>query len=229
MAKNLTKGHPARLIIIFALPMMFGNLFQLLYNMADVIIVGRTLGVDALAGVGLTGPLGFMFISLVMGMSHGFSILCAQAYGAQNKALVRRTFCASLLLGLAIVVLLALASLAVEPALRLTHAPEKAFIHAKNYLTTALLGGAGLVFYNILSSSITALGDSRTPLVFLIFTCILNIGLDFLLILGLHMGTTGAALATALALSISAILCFLHIWHKIPELRPHRNDWRYLT
>ncbi|MBQ7584913.1 MAG: MATE family efflux transporter [Desulfovibrionaceae bacterium] len=229
MAKSLTSGHPSRLLITFALPMMLGNLFQLFYSMADIIIVGRTLGVDALAGVGLTGPLGFMFISLVIGMSHGFSILCAQNFGAENKAQVRRTFCASLVLGLIISLILALASFLVEPALHLTNAPENAFKHALIYLRTTLLGGAGLVFYNILSSSITAIGDSRTPLVFLILTCIFNIILDLVLILGFHMQTDGAALATVLALSTSALLCLRHIWRKIPELRPHKNDWRHLS
>ena len=228
MATSLTQGNPARLIITFALPMMLGNVFQMLYNMADVIIVGRTLGVDALAGVGLTGPLGFMFISLIIGMTHGFSILCAQCFGAQNKAALRRTFCASIILGILIAILIALSANLVEPALRLTNAPENAFGPAKAYLTTMLMGSGCMVFYNIFSSSITALGDSRTPLIFLIFTCILNVGLDFLFILGFNLGTAGAALATAVALGISAILCFIYIWYKIPELRPHKNDWRYL-
>ncbi len=226
MATSLTSGRPARLIIAFALPMMLGNVFQLLYSMADMVIVGRTLGVDALAGVGLTGPIGFMFMGLVIGLSQGFSILCAQLYGAGNRAGLRRAFCASLLLGAVVSGLLACGSLLAEPALRWTDAPPDAFRPALDYLRVTLLGGGTMAFYNVLSSSITALGDSRTPLVFLVLTCVLNIGLDFLLILGCGMGTAGAAWATVLSQGISAVLCFIHIWRRIPELRPHRNDWR---
>ncbi len=228
MATSLTSGRPVRLLIGFALPMMLGNVFQLLYSMADMVIVGRTLGVEALAGVGLTGPISFMFMGLVIGLSQGFSILCAQLYGARNRAGLRRAFSAGLILGALISVLLAFASLLAEPALRWTNAPADAFAPAWDYLRVTLLGGGTMTFYNILSSSITALGDSRTPLAFLVLTCVLNIALDFLFILGLDMGTTGAAWATVLSLGISAVLCAIHIWRHIPELRPHLNDWRHL-
>ena len=228
MATSLTHGRPARLIIAFALPMMLGNLFQLIYSTVDMIIVGRTLGVEALAGVGLTGPIGFMFMGLVIGLSQGFAIFCAQLFGARNRAGLRRAFCASLILGAIISVILAFSSLLAEPALRWTNAPANAFAPALDYLEVTLLGGGTLAFYNILSSNITALGDRRTPLVFLILTCILNIALDFLLILAFGMGTAGAAWATVISLGISAILCAIHIWRGIPELRPHANDWRRL-
>jgi len=228
MITSLTKGKPLRLIIAFALPMMFGNICQLLYSMVDMIIVGRTLGVDALAGVGLTGPIGFMFIGLVIGLSQGFSIYCAQLFGADNKTGLRRAFCASLILAFIISILLMGASLLSAAALRLTNAPEDAFAPALDYLSVTLLGSASLVFYNIFSSSITALGDSRTPLVFLILTCILNIAFDFLFIIGFSMGTAGAAWATNLSLGISAVCCAIHIRRRIPELWPHMNDWRRL-
>ncbi|MBQ9452283.1 MAG: MATE family efflux transporter [Desulfovibrio sp.] len=229
MATQLTSGRPMRLIIAFALPMMLGNMFQLLYSMADMIIVGRILGVEALAGVGLTGPIGFMFMGLVIGLAQGFSIFCSQLYGAGNRPGLRRAFCASLVLGVLLSVLLAVSSLVTESALRWTNAPPEAFAPAVAYLSVTLLGGGTMAFYNIFSSSITALGDSRTPLVFLVLTCVLNIGLDFLFILGFDLGTAGAAWATVTSLGISAVLCGIHIWRHIPELRPHGNDWRYLT
>ncbi|MBQ9406773.1 MAG: MATE family efflux transporter [Desulfovibrio sp.] len=229
MTTSLTSGRPARLLIAFALPMMLGNAFQLLYSMADMIIVGRTLGVEALAGVGLTAPLGFLFMGLVIGLSQGFSIVCAQLYGAKDKAGLRRAFSASLVLGALLAVLLAFSSLMAEPALRWTNAPAAAFGPALDYLRITLLSGGTLAFSNILSSNITALGDSRTPLVFLILTCLLNIALDFLLIVGCGLGTAGAAWATALSMGISALLCLVHIWRRIPQLRPRRNDWRHLN
>lgn len=228
MATKLTTGRPARLLIVFALPMMLGNLFQLLYSMADMVIVGRTLGVEALAGVGLTGPIGFMFMGMVIGLTQGFSILCAQLYGANDRSGLRRAFCASCLLGVVIALLLALASLLAEPALRWTQAPADAFAPALDYLRITLLGGGTMVFYNIFSSSITALGDSRTPLAFLVLTSIMNIGLDFLFILGFGMGTAGAAWATVVSMGISVLLCALHIGRRIPELCPHAEDWRAL-
>ncbi|MCR5814155.1 MAG: MATE family efflux transporter [Desulfovibrio sp.] len=228
MATNLTHGRPARLLIVFALPMMLGNICQLLYSMADMIIVGKTLGVNALAGVGLTGPISFMFIGMVLGLSQGFGILSAQLYGAGNKAELRRAFAASLILGAVISVLLAFASVLAEPALRLTNAPADAFVPALDYLQVFLLGSGAMAFYNILSSNITAIGDSRTPLLFLVLTCVLNIALDLLFILGFNMGTRGAAWATVLSSAVSVLLCFVHIWRRIPELRPHINDWRHL-
>ena len=157
MAVALTSGRPARLLITFALPMMVGNVVQLLYSMADMIIVGRTLGVEALAGVGLTGPLVFMFLGLVIGLSQGFSIVCAQMYGAGRKAGLRRAFSASLILAVIISVLLAFSSMLAEYALRWTNAPENAFAPALEYLRITLLGGAAMAFYNILSCHIKPL------------------------------------------------------------------------
>lgn len=228
MAQPLTCGSPARLILAFAWPMMLGNVVQQCYSVADMIIVGRALGVDALAGVGLTGPVLFLFMGLIIGMTQGFSIVCAQHYGAGDRAALRRAFCASLALGGVVSLLLACTSLLAAPALRWTNAPPAAAGPALAYLEASLLGGGAMVFYNVLSSAITALGDSRTPLLFLIFTCLLNIGLDFLFILGLECGAAGAAWATALSMAISSLLCLAHIARRVPELRPRRGDWRRL-
>lgn len=176
--------------------------------MVDTIIVGRTLGVGALAGVGATGSILFLILGFVIGMATGFSIICAQRFGARDRLGLRRSFLASLILcALIAVVMTAGGVAAARPILVLMNTPADILGDAVSYLEITMWGVGVTLLFNILSSTITALGDSRSPLFFLIIACTLNIFLDLLFILSFGMGVGGAALATVLSQGISALLC----------------------
>lgn len=227
MAKNLTQGSPAKLIFFFALPLFIGNLFQQIYNMADTLIVGRTIGVTALAGVGSTGSLLFLVLGFVMGMTSGFSIVTAQFFGACNKVGVRRSFCAGILLSAVVAVVLTISGVLLSrTVLVLMLTPPEIMEDAHSYIIVISWGIGAAVLFNLLSNMIMALGDSKTPLFFLIIACLLNIVLDFIFILYFKMGVAGAAWATVLAQVVSGLLCVGYILNKQPLLRPHAKDWK---
>lgn len=229
MAKELTHGSPARLIFFFSLPLLCGNAFQQIYSMVDTIIVGRTLGVGALAGVGATGSILFLILGFVIGMATGFSIICAQRFGARDRLGLRRSFLASLILcALIAVVMTAGGVAAARPILVLMNTPADILGDAVSYLEITMWGVGVTLLFNILSSTITALGDSRSPLFFLIIACTLNIFLDLLFILSFGMGVGGAALATVLSQGISALLCAGFIVFKVPWLHFTSGDFRHL-
>ena len=229
MARELTRGSPVRLIFLFALPLLLGNAFQQFYSMADTLIVGRTLGVDALAGVGSTWSILFLFLGFLMGMASGFSITCAQRYGARDKPGLRRSFCAALLLGAGMACALTTGGVAAaRPLLAFINTPPEIFGHAHAYLRVTMWGAGATMLYNVLSATIMALGDSRTPLFFLVLACLLNIALDLVFILRCGMGVEGAALATVISQGFSGLCCLLFIVRRLPVLRPRARDWRSL-
>ncbi len=227
MTKSLTTGKPAKLILFFTLPLLIGNIFQQLYSMADTLIVGRTLGVDALAAVGCTGSLVFLIIGFAQGLTSGFSIITAQRFGAGDEKGVRQSFIVSALLSTAVtVVLTALAVPFARPVLEWMRTPPQIIEEAYKYIVVIYWGIVSAMLFNLLSNIIRALGDSRTPLIFLIMASLLNIGLDFLLILQFQMGVAGAAVATVIAQLASGALCLLYIVKRFPMLHLHREDWR---
>ena len=227
MTKSLTTGKPAKLIFGFTLPIFIGNVFQQLYSMADTLIVGRTLGVDALAAVGCTGSLVFLIIGFAQGLTSGFSIITAQRFGAGDEKGVRQSFIVSALLSTAVtVVLTALAVPFARPVLEWMRTPPQIIEEAYKYIVVIYWGIVSAMLFNLLSNIIRALGDSRTPLIFLIMASLLNIGLDFLLILQFQMGVAGAAVATVIAQLASGALCLLYIVKRFPMLHLHREDWR---
>lgn len=227
MTKNLTTGSPAKLILLFTLPLVIGNVFQQLYSMADTLIVGRTLGVDALAAVGCTGSLVFLIIGFAQGLTSGFSIITAQRFGAGDMQGVRQSFIVSALLSTAVtVVLTALAVPFTRPVLEWMRTPPQIIDEAYKYIVVIYWGIVSAMLFNLLSNIIRALGDSRTPLIFLIVASLLNIGLDFLLILQFQMGVAGAAVATVIAQLASGALCLLYIVKRFPMLHLHREDWK---
>jgi len=229
MAKELTHGSPVRLIFLFSLPLLFGNAFQQIYSMVDTIIVGRTLGVGALAGVGATGSILFLILGFVIGAAAGFSIICAQRFGARDRVGLRRSFLASLILCAVIALVMTAGGVAASrPILVLMNTPPDILEDAVSYLEITMWGVGVTLLFNILSSTITALGDSRSPLFFLIIACTLNIFLDLLFILSFGMGVGGAALATVLSQGISALLCIVFIVAKVPWLHFTRGDFRHL-
>ena len=226
--KDLTKGNPFKLILLFALPVLCGNVFQQLYNMVDTIIVGNTVNADALTGVGLTGPVSFLIIGFVGGLTAGFGVRVAQRYGAQDEDGVRRAIAMSFLLGIVItVVLTAIAVPLTAPLLRLMQTPEQYFGYAYNYLFVIFCGIGASVLYNMIAGVLRAVGDTKTPLFFLIVAACLNVALDFAFILGAKMHYCGAALATVLSQLLSGTACFIYMWKRYPALRLKKKDFAW--
>lgn len=219
MAKSMTSGKPAKLILLFALPLIVGNVFQQFYSMADTIIVGRTIGVNALAAVGCTGSISFFVLGFVMGFTSGLAIITAQRFGAQDEEGIKTSFATSLLLGAAVSVLLTVAAVFLtRPFLEMLQTPPEIIDDAAAYITIIFWGIPASLLFNLASNMMRALGDSRTPLLFLIFTCCVNIALDFVFILVFHMGVAGAGVATILSQLLSGVLCMIYIMKKVPLL-----------
>ena len=227
MTKSMTAGSPAKLILLFALPLFIGNLFQQVYNMADAFIVGRMLGVNALAAVGCTGSLTFLIIGFAQGLSAGFSIFTAQRFGAGEMDGVRQSYAASLVLGGVISLVLMAASMAgTRQLLVLLQTPPEILEDATRYLIVIFAGIPATMLFNVVSNVLRALGDSKTPLSFLVEGCVLNILLDVLLILYTPLGVMGAGVATVIAQLLAGAACVVYIHKAFPALRLHRSDWK---
>ena len=208
MGTDMTKGRPLPVLLRFTIPLLLGNLFQQFYNMADTIIVGRYVGAGALAAVGSTGIIMFLITGFAQGLTSGFTILTAQRYGAGDTAGVKRSVSAGIFLSAVTTVILTGFFLAVmDPLLRLMQTPEDIFREAGRYIRIVAAGTAACVFYNLFSAFLRAVGNSRVPLFFLVFSACLNVALDLALIVGGGMGVEGAALATVLSQAVSAVLC----------------------
>ena len=227
MSKDLTQGRPFRVLLQFSLPVIAGNLFQLFYTLADTVIVGRTLGAQALAAVGSTTIVIYFVLCFVQGFTGGFGICLAQRFGARDENGQRSSAAVSWLLsaGFAVIITVLFCAIA-HPILRWMRTPEDIYAEAYSYMFIVLLGTGATVFYNMISNMLRSLGDSRTPLFFLIFSALLNVVLDLVFILPLGMGVAGAAWATAASQAISAVLCILYLRRKAPELIFARADCR---
>lgn len=226
MVKNLTTGSPRRLIITFAVPLLIGNLFQQLYNIADTLIVGQTLGVSALAGVGSTAGIMFLVIGFMQGLTAGLAIPLGRAFGAGDAAGVRRSFALGLWISALVALAVSLAgALSARWLLEVMQTPADILEDAAAYLTVILGGSAAVTFYSLLANTLRALGDSRTPLYFLMIAAVLNIGLDLLFILGFGWGTAGAGWATVISQLLSVLLCALYLWRKVSQLHISPADF----
>ncbi|AYG01519.1 MATE family efflux transporter [Lactococcus allomyrinae] len=216
--KDLTKGNILKGLIAFTLPLLLGNFFQVLYNTADTLIVGQTLGKDALASVGATGSINFLIVGFAQGMTAGLTILTAQRFGAKDKNSVKKSYITGLYFTIAISILLSIVSVIfVGSLLELMQTPSEIFAGAKTFLTIMLGGMIATNLYAYLSNALRALGDSKTPLYALVVASILNIGLEYFAILVLHLGLLGSSAATILAQAISVIYLFWHIKKKVPD------------
>ncbi|MHA7985552.1 MATE family efflux transporter [Rathayibacter sp. CAU 1779] len=229
MARTLTTGAPWRVILVFAVPLLIGNVVQQLYQIGDAIVVGRSLGVDSLAAVGATGSLLFLLLGFAWGVTSGFAIPTAQAFGARDYAAVRRSVAIGTTLtgGMSIVLTVA-APLLAGPALRLLQTPEVLLPEATEFTQVSFLGASAVMFFNYLSAIIRAIGDSRTPLVFLTISCGLNVVLVVLMVGVLDWGVGGAAFATVVAQAVSVLLCLEYVRRRLPVLHLHREDWRFV-
>ena len=227
MTKDLTKGSPVRLILGFAIPLLAGMLFQQLYSFVDTMIVGRFLGVTALAGVGATGSINFLVLGFCMGICSGFAIPVAQRFGAHEESRMREFVAngAWLAIGFSVVITV-FTVVYCRDILTLMNTPKDCFEEAYRYIVVIFTGIPCTFLYNLLSGYLRSLGDSKTPLFFLILSSVLNVALDLLLILVFHMGVLGASLATVISQGVSGLLCLLWIAVRFPILHITREEWR---
>lgn len=208
---NMTEGNPVYLLIIFAIPMLIGNVFQQLYNLVDSVIVGKYVGANALAAVGATNSVSFLFFALCNGIGSGGGIITAQQFGAGNDDNVKKAIVNSgYILMLGSIIMGAISFIISESVLAFMATPPEIMEDAVIYMKMQCIGLPLVAVYNHVSSMLRALGDSKTPLYFLIFSCILNVGLDLWFVYGLNMGIFGAALATMIAQLIAGVGCFLY-------------------
>lgn len=226
MAKDMTSGKPIKLIWNFTIPLLIGNLFQQLYNMADTFIVGRTIGVHALASVGSTGSITFLILGFANGLTAGLAIPLAQRYGAKNYSGVKRSFYVSILISAVVAILLTILSMVFcRQILEIMQTPVEIIDGAYDYLMVIFAGIFSSMAFNLLSNIFRSIGDAKTPLYFLVIACIMNIILDVVFIAGFGMGVEGAGYATVLSQIFSALACILYIWKKIPILRLNSKDF----
>lgn len=227
MTKDMTSGSPLRSIIGFCIPLFLGMLFQQFYNLVDTMIVGRAIGLEALAGVGSTSSLCFMIIGTCTGICGGFAVPVAQAFGARDHRALRRFVTGSAWLTAAIAVIVTVTVvLLCDKVLVAMNTPDSAFRYAYDYVLVIFAGIPFTLLYNLCAAIIRSLGDSRSPLFFLIVSSVLNILLDLLFILVLRLGVTGAALATILSQAVSGIACLFYMRRTFPILLMQRDDWR---
>ena len=234
MVKDMTNGSPSKHILGFAIPMLFGMLFQQFYNLVDTIIVGKTLGVEALAGVGATGSINFMIIGFCMGVCNGFVIPVAQCFGAKKPADLRKYVFNGYICSIVFAIVLTLASVIFcRRILIIMNTPADIIDHAYNYIVVIFIGIPTVFLYNMVSGVIRSLGDSKTPVVFLVLSSIINVVLDFFLILVCKMGVAGAGWATVTSQLISGLTCLIYMYKKYDILKGDKServlDRRFIT
>ena len=223
--KNLTEGKPLKLILYFAIPLFIGQLFQLFYSLVDTRIVGATLGDASLAAVGATTTLSDMLVSMLNGLTNGAAIVVATYFGAKDEKHMKKAIGGTVLIGICFSICVSTLCLVfLSPILKFLNISKEIMPQAKAYIGIILAGLLASTLYNICAAILRAVGDSFTPLIFLIIASFLNIGLDYGLILGFHMGVEGAALATVLSQAVSAFLCFLYMKKKYPQLMLTKED-----
>jgi len=226
MTKDLTSGNPLKLIISFAMPLFLGNLLQQLYNFIDTMIVGHFLGVDALAGVGATGCINFLIVGFCMGVCNGFVIPVAQKFGARDNRTMRCYFANSIYLSVFFaIVVTTVVCIFCRRILILLGTPDNILDYSYNYIFIIFAGIPATFAYNILAGVIRSVGDSKTPLIMLMISTVLNIGLDCLLISTFKMGIAGAAYATIFSQILSALLCLAVIIKKFDILHIKGVEW----
>ncbi len=228
MTKDLTRGSPLKLILSFGLPLLLGNLFQQLYNVVDTAIVGKTLGSDALAAVGSTGSVNFLIVGFCSGICGGFAIPIAQQFGAgEHDELRRSVACGVLLCGAFCTVLTTLTVVFCEDILRVMNTPEDIFVRATSYIITIFAGLPAYFLFNFCAGVLRSLGDSGTPVRWLIAASIVNVVLDIVFILCLGLDVFGAALATVISQLLAGVGCLVKMCRGFPILKLRRSDWTW--
>ena len=225
--KDMTQGKPVSLIVNFALPLMLGNVFQQLYTVVDTMVVGKGLGVGALAAVGSADWLNWMMLGIVQGLTQGFAILMAQRFGAKEEEKLRQTIGLSTVLSLlSSLVLMAVGQLTVNPVLEAMNTPVEIHANAELYLRIMFMGIPVVMAYNLLACILRSLGDGKTPLNAMIVASVINVVLDIVFVLVFHWGIAGAAVATLIAQVFSGLFCYRKL-RQIKMLRMHRSHFKW--
>ena len=225
MERDMTVGSPARILILFTIPMLLGNIFQQLYNVVDTIVVGNYVGASALAAVGASTSLVFLILCLAVGLSMGCSVLVGQYYGAGQYDKMRQAIYVSLLVVVITGVLMTILCITLAgPLLNLIKTPEEIFADAKLYFVIYSIGSTCTFVYNTLAALCRAIGDSKTPLYFLVVASVVNIVLDLFFVLKCDMGVAGVAYATIIAQFIASVSCAVFVYKKVDVLRIHKGD-----
>ncbi|BBF41594.1 multi antimicrobial extrusion protein (Na(+)/drug antiporter), MATE family of MDR efflux pumps [Lachnospiraceae bacterium KM106-2] len=223
--RNMTKGTPIKVILLFAIPILLGNVFQQLYNVADTAIIGNVLGDQALAAVGATAAIYGLIIGFANGMTNGFSVVLARFYGAGQKEEVKKTVALTMILTTMISIVLTLLSLlGLRPLLHFLNTPDSIITQSQRYLSIIFAFSIVTMFYNMFAGLLRAIGNSKVPLWALIVSTVINIVLDLLFVKGFSWGIGGAAYATVIAQGGSVILCILYIRHFCPLLVVKKED-----
>lgn len=228
MVRNMTEGSPLRLIVAFSIPLFIGNLFQQFYNIVDTIVVGRFVGLGAMAAVGSAGSLTYLMTGFIIGLCPGLSIPVSQEFGAGHHDSMKRYITNGLYVGLIVSLIMTVVStIGARQFLIWMNTPEDIMEDAYRYAIILFVAIPVTFLYNYLSSIMRALGDSRTPLYFLIFASILNIPLNLFFVLVIHAGTAGVSLATAVSQLVSGLLCLFYIKRRFPILKLAAADWKW--
>ena len=221
----MTNGNISKHLIKFAVPLVLGNLFQLTYNAADSIIVGRFVGTNALAAVGTANPIMNIVIFLIVGICMGASVLMSEYFGANDIKKFKREVSTTMIAGLIFtVIMIIICVLLTEPILRLIQTPEEIIYDATTYLRIIFFGLIFTFLYNVYSSTLRSIGDSKSPLVFLIISAILNVVMDIIFVVYFKMGVAGAAIATVIAEMFSSVFCIIYVYKKVPLLHFSKDE-----
>ena len=224
----MTVGSPLKLLMMFSLPLFLGNIFQQFYAMVDSIVVGRFVGVEALAAVGAVGGFSFMVVGFASGLTQGFSVMISQRFGAKDMSGMRKVYTQSIFCSVVITVVISVLFYFLSmPLLRLINTPENIIYMANDYISIIYLFLITAVFYNLFSSVLRAVGDSRSPVLFLVISSILNIILDLFFVIAVPLSTKGVAIATVIAQGMSAIISWIYINKKFPMFKCNKSDWHF--
>lgn len=225
---TLTEGNPVKLIVLFAIPIFLGNLFQILYSLIDTKIVGSTLGETALASVGSVSTLYNLLTGFFNGLTLGFSVVTARFYGSGEEKALKKNIAGAITLGYGTaIVLITLTAVFLKPILRLLQVPAEQFDMSYSYIVVLVWGMFITLAYNLCANTLRATGDSVTPLIYLVISSLVNVGLDYFFILNLHLGVAGAAYATVIAQFLSVVLCLIRIYRGFPILHVGREDFQF--
>lgn len=226
MNQDMTKGSPLKLILLFTLPLVIGNILQQMYQMADTYIVSQTLGVNAFAAVGSTHSINVLVLGLAIGLTSGLSVITAQRFGKKDEKAIRENLAASVIIAGAVSVILTILAVTFRRhILEFMNTPHELIGFANDYLTMMFIGLSGIVLFNLVSNLLRAIGNTKAPLVFLAIASVLNVVLDLVFILVFDMGVAGAGLATVIAQFISGLIGLVYIKRSVPLFRIHKEDW----
>ncbi len=225
--KDMTVGDPIKLILNFAIPLFIGNIFQQIYSITDTIIIGHRLGDLAIASIGATSSVFSLLMNFAAGLNSGYGIIVSQSYGAKNYEKLKQSIATMIILNTGVTIFLTTVALVfIRPFMQLMNTPASIFEDAYTYISIILSGMFVTISYNMFAGIMRAVGNSKTPLYFLILSCVINISLDLLFIVTFDLGILGAAVATVIAQAVSAILCGIYVFRKYREILPSKKDYR---